>query len=354
MKLTNNPLNIIYLCHAEKGPSGGAKTIYNHSDLINKLRIDKLTSEVLHIGKKKISKWNSSIKKIFRLSRDSFFGWKVEDATVRNNFRSKWFKNNIILKENFIFNKEEDFLIFPEIFAHFSKKMCIENNIPYAIFVQNGYCLNSTNDYQTLNEVYKNAKFILSYSKDITNCINLGFKNCKNKILKTNISVNKKKFNFKIKKTNTITYMPRKLAHHSDNLIFFLKDRLPKGWKLKSLHNLTESKVYEYLLRSKIFLSFSDMEGLGIPPIEAAIAGNKVIGYPGEGGKEYWKKPIFTEIPNGNISKFVDEILLHIKHKKLRGKFVLARKKIIDQFSPDQEKNKLIYMIKKIRTGYYK
>ena len=28
----NNSLNIIYICTAEKGPSGGAKIIYNHSD----------------------------------------------------------------------------------------------------------------------------------------------------------------------------------------------------------------------------------------------------------------------------------------------------------------------------------
>ena len=352
MRLANNPLNIIYVCHAEKGPSGGGKTIYNHSDLINKLRIDNLKSEVLHIGKRKVSKWNTSIKKIFKLPQDNFYGWKAEDITVRKNFRSKWFNNNIILKENFIFNKDEDFVIFPEIFAHFSKKLCIEKDIPYAIFVQNGYCLNSTNDYRTLNEVYKNAKFILSYSKDITRCINLAFKNCENKILKTNISVDNKKFNFKIKKTNTITYMPRKLPHHSDNLIFFLKDRLPKGWRLKALLNLTENKVYENLLKSKIFLSFSDMEGLGFPPIEAAMAGNKVIGYPGQGGKEYWKKPIFTEIPNGNISKFINQILLNIKHKKLRDKFTLARKKIINKFSRNQEKNKLIYMIKKIRLEH--
>ena len=144
-----------------------------------------------------------------------------------NNRKSKWFNNNIILKENFAFNKEEDFVIFPEIFAHFSKKLCIEKNVPYAIFVQNGYCLNSTNDYRTLNEVYKNAKFILSYSKDISNCIKLAFKNCEKKILRTNISIDINKFNFKLKKTNTITYMPRKLPTHSENLIFFLRNNLP-------------------------------------------------------------------------------------------------------------------------------
>ena len=34
----------------------------------------------------------------------------------------------------------------------------------------------------------------------------------------------------------------------------------------------------------------SNLEGLGLPPLETAIAENKVIGYTGEGGKEYWKE----------------------------------------------------------------
>ena len=34
-----------------------------------------------------------------------------------------------------------------------------------------------------------------------------------------------------------------------------------------------------------------------------------------EGGKEIWHKPIFTEIPHGNVIKFVDEI---VKNTRLR------------------------------------
>jgi len=291
-----------------------------------------------------------SVKKIFRIPPRNYFGWDIKDITVSKNFKSNWFKGNVKLKNNFVFKKEKDFVIFPEIFAYFAKKLCIKNKISYAIFVQNGYCLNSNSDHKTLDLVYKKAKFILSYSKDISKCIKLGFKNCEKKILKTNISIDTKKFNFGIKKTNLITYMPRKLPTHSDNLIFFLRNNLPKSWKFKSLHNLSEREVYKNLLKSKIFLSFSEMEGLGMPPIEAAIAGNKVIGYPGQGGKEYWKKPIFTEIPHGNISKFIDEIILHIKQRKLSSKFKIARNKIIEQFSIDQEKRKIINMINKIKT----
>ena len=92
------------------------------------------------------------------------------------------------------------------------------------------------------------------------------------------------------------------------------------------------------------------MEGLGIPPIEAAIAGNKVIGYPGQGGKEYWQKPIFTEIPHGNITKFMKEIFKHIREKNLAKLLGIPRKKIINKFSPDQEKKYLIKMLNIIKS----
>ena len=68
MKNITNSLNIIYLCTAEKGPTGAAKTIYNHSELINKLNIPKIISEISHIKKRKISKWNTSVKKIVKIN----------------------------------------------------------------------------------------------------------------------------------------------------------------------------------------------------------------------------------------------------------------------------------------------
>ena len=85
-----------------------------------------------------------------------------------------------------------------------------------------------------------------------------------------------------------------------------------------------------------------------MPPIEAALAGNKIIGYTGEGGKEIWKKPLFTEIKNGNILDFVNEIIINIKKKHHLKKINLQRKMLAKKFSIINEKNNLIKMIKKI------
>ena len=131
--------------------------------------------------------------------------------------------------------------------------------------------------------------------------------------------------------------MPRKLPGHSSKLIFFLKNKLPKNWRILPLHNMSQNEVYKNLMKSKIFLSFSYFDSHGLPPLEAALLGNKVIGYTGEGGKEYWKKPIFTEIYSGELFKFVDEILKEIKNKSFLKKSRKFRNKLKKNYSKDEE-----------------
>ena len=130
--------------------------------------------------------------------------------------------------------------------AYFAKKLCIENKISYAIFVQNGYCLNSNSDHKTLDLVYKKAKFILSVSKDITKCVKLAFPYCSNKIIESSFAINSQNFNLNRKRSNLITYMPRKLPQHSELVLFFLRKHLPKSWKIKKIHNFSEKKVFHY------------------------------------------------------------------------------------------------------------
>jgi glycosyltransferase involved in cell wall biosynthesis len=72
---------------------------------------------------------------------------------------------------------------------------------------------------------------------------------------------------------------------------------------------MDENGVAAILGKSKIFLSFSELEGCPLPPVEAALSGCHVIGYTGEGAKEYWDKEIFTEIYSGDIRAFVNAIM---------------------------------------------
>ena len=307
--------NIIFLTHAEKKPSGGAKYIYNYSQIINELK--NFSSEVIHIKKKKTSKFRDSINKKLNINRGVYSGWQFEDITYSINFKYEWFENKVKVKKNFEFDREKDFVILPEIFAHFADDLLINNNINYAILVQNGYVIDSTNDEKKLLKAYKNAKFILSSSSNTSECVKLKFPKLNSKILKISYCIDLGKINSKLKK-NVITYSSRKLPQQSNLLISYLKPNLPKKWTLQNLHNLSNKEFITSIKRSKIFLSFSYLEGLGLPPIEAALAGNQVIGYTGEGGNEYWKKPLFTKINFGEITKFIKTIIERIHKDNLK------------------------------------
>ena len=75
---------------------------------------------------------------------------------------------------------------------------------------------------------------------------------------------------------------------------------------------------------------------------------NKIIGYTGEGGNEYWKKPIFTKISNGDFNSFVEEILKFIKNNTSYLKFKNQRIKLLKKYSNKSEIKSLKILIKKI------
>jgi len=327
--------NIIYLSHAEKNPSGGAKIIYHHSEIINNFK--NFSSQVLHIKKKKSSKWKTSLEKKFKLNASKETGWQINQIEAVKRFKYKWFDHNIKTKNSLLFDRSKDFVILPEIFAHLASELLIKKKIKYAVFVQNGYAIASTNNEQKLKKAYLNASFILSYSDDITNCIKLKFPNIKTKIVKISyaIQINKSKIQ---KKQNLITFMSRKLPQHSNLVVNYLKNYLPKKWSVKDLNNLSEKTTYEYLRKSKIFLAFSNLEGLPLPPVEAALAKNYVVGYTGEGGNEYWIEPIFTRIYSGDINKFVKRIVEKINELNVENNF--PKKKyfnLVKKFSKENE-----------------
>jgi len=209
--------------------------------------------------------------------------------------------------------------------------------------------MNSTNNFINLRKSYDDAELIITTSRYSVSYLNNIFPNLKKKIFKVNLSVDSNKFKIK-KKSNLITYMPRKLPEHSNLLLFYLKNLLPKNWKILPLVNISEKELIKSLSISKIFLSFSNFEGLGIPPIEAALSGNKVIGYVGGGGSEYWKKPIFIKVENGEIEDFAKKIIKNIKTYKKR--WITDSKKnrlqLSNNYSKKSEKESLILLSKKI------
>ena len=344
-------INIIYLLPELKGASGGAKVIYNHSIILNSLK-KNISSNVIHLKKKLSYKFETSLTKKLKILDKKIAGWDGAKMKISKSFipDKKWFNEKINVRKNLNFDKEKDFVIIPEIWSHFAEDLKLyENKINYGIFVQGFYHMNSSSDFFKLNKSYERAKLIITDSKYSIKYLEEMFPKQRKKIIKINFSIDDKKFKIN-QKSNIITYMPRKLPDHSNLLNFYLKNLLPKNWKIIPLKDITQKRLIDTLARSKIFLSFSNLEGIGIPPIEAALSGNKVIGYVGGGGIEYWKEPIFTKIENGEIRDFGQKILKYTLqiNKAWINKTSIHRRKIASQYSKQKEINSLKKMTNRI------
>ena len=94
-----------------------------------------------------------------------------------------------------------------------------------------------------------------------------------------------------------------------------------------------------------------------MPPIEAALAGNKVIGYTGQGGREYWESPVFEEIDCGNILGYVSSILNNIKawdeNRIDQSSFSRIRKELDFKYNAKSEKLQLEKLANEV-INYFK
>ena len=112
---------------------------------------------------------------------------------------------------------------------------------------------------------------------------------------------------------------------------------------------MTEVQVADLLERSKIFMAFSHFEGLALPPLEAALSGNQVIGYTGQAAKEYWRPEIFEEIASGDVVGFAQRVLAKVKAIDQAQQFDVPLQTIgnlADTYSEVQERKDMLEFLK--------
>lgn len=332
LEFTNKPnsgkiKNVVYLGFSVNRPIGGMKVIFHHAQIINSFADAGIKTQI-------------------------FFPEAID-------FDITWMDINVDVKRDNMFDVSNDLVIIPEVWAWYYGSLFKKAGLRYAIFVQNGYLLfhelggQDKLKLKELRDVYASAEIILSISDDVTQCIHNTYSEVGQRIIQLNASINKDLFYPESTKTNTITYMPRKLSTHSSWLVSYLGDKIPASWQILPIDNMTEKQVAEMLRMSKIFLSFSDQEGLGLPPLEAAISGNKVIGYTGQAGKEYWSGQIFHEIECGDLVKFAKVVIEEIK-KIEQGDGLFTNPQVLREIEWLSERYSVKKEIESLRklTGY--
>ncbi len=308
--------SIVFLCPATNIPTGGVKVIYNQASIINELK-GQLAASVLH--------------------------------PLNPDFSCTWFASGVTIKNDLLFDLQHDFVLIPEFWAVPHARLLHKLGVRYGIYVQNGYSIGFNNG-EELEAAYQNSALILGISDDTVECIKMAFPKSADRVHRVHCSVNADRFIANPNKENIICYMPRKLERHSKLVTFFLDKKIPMHWQIESIDGLNEDGVATILGKSKIFLSFSEFEGLSLPPIEAALSGCQVIGYTGEAAKEYWDKEIFTEIYCGDVKAFVKAVLNKIDEMD-SSPFISntnAISKLANRYSAQVEQADMQFVTKKV------
>lgn len=332
-------MKLIWLCHPIKKAVGGVKVIYHQAELVNQMLQPLAHSAVVMHP----NTWRFRVK------------WFVSDVPVERRWLHwRWMGKPSLSRIDGCFDPEQELVVVPELWARKYGDQLAHLGIPFAIYVQNGYYI-SKGDPAALNAAYAGARCILTISDDASRCVAMAFPGTEDRILRVHYSVDAQRFNPNQLKENLITYMPRKLADHSSKVLFFLRNHLPTHWRIQAIDGLNEDDVANLLQRSKIFMSFSHFEGLGLPPLEAALCGNQVIGYTGQGGKEYWDQRVFTQIESGDVIQFAQAVVDKIQALDNLAVFPLHSETIrslSELYSPSQELADMQSFIKAMGLTY--
>lgn len=339
---------IYFICPNNKFASGGVKQIYRQVETLNK---NGFNAYILH---KKIGKKDSwfDINVPIKYSPYLFKQLKFSYRNKKINFFSKLML--FFLKQKSEKIEKNSILVFPEIYG--PKIHTIENDIPKVIFNQNCYY---TFEYFSINEEYKINPYnhpktlaTIVASEDALNYMKLAFPSLN--ILKMRLGVDHNIFNYSENKEKQICFMPRKLNEDVTQVISILKQRGSlNDWKLVPIDNKTEYEVASIMKKSTIFLSFNHKEGFGLPPVEAMSCGCYVIGYRGQGGKEYFNNDFSNYIEDGNIIEFVKKIEETINIYEKDPGLILEKGKnasnfVLENYNLQNEENDTIGIWKKI------
>lgn len=337
---------IYFICPNNKHITGGVKQIYRQVEILNK---NGFEAYVLHKKAVKDNWFHSNVP-----IKCNPYVFKLLKFYIQN--KKIGFKQRLIL--SFLKQKshkidENSILVFPEIYGNRISK--IEPNVPKVIFNQGCFLTLNYFDKQTEYEnPYLGAQTLATIvaSGEGLNYLNYTFPTTK--IHKITLGIDASIFNYFPDKKKQICFMPRKLSEDVTQVISILELRgqLP-NWSFVSIDNKSEKEVAQIMKESVFFLNFSRCEGFGLPPAEAMACGCYVIGYHGEGGKEFFKSDFCSVIDNGDIISFVQKIEEMAKIYEENPNLILEKNKkasefILENYSMEKEEKSIVEVWNKI------
>lgn len=265
---------IYVLCPDYDAPSGGIRKLYRHVDVLNASGFDAI---LLH---------------------------------TQPGFRCRWFANDTRVRSvPDVQPGFSDVIVLPEVYG--PDLAMLFPGVRKVIFNQNAYLTFTgyTVDPLDLRSPYQHPEVIavLSISEDNHDYLTYAFPRARH--VRLHYGIDHQLFRSASTKRNQIAYMPRKNAADVVQVINLLKHRHSlRGFSLVPIDGKSEAEVADILAESAIFLSFGHPEGCPLPPLEAMAAGCVVVGYHGQGGREYFRPSFSRPVHVGEIIRMSQDV----------------------------------------------
>jgi glycosyltransferase involved in cell wall biosynthesis len=297
------------------------------------------------------SRPSGGIRKLYR-TVDILNGAGLHAAIVhkRPGFRCEWFEHRTRVVNNArTIVGHRDVIVVPEIYG---RSICdLPQNIRQVIFNQNVYfLLDSLMREPNLVAPYKdnpNLSVVLVVSEQNAAVIEYVFPGVR--VQRVRPGLDPALYYSPITpKYRRIAYMPRRRAHDAAQVLALLRLRgILNGWEVVAIDRRTEAEVADLLRTSQIFLSFSEREGFGLPPLEALACGCLVVGYHGFGGREFFRQPFATAVEDGDIVAFARAVenivrLINEDPTKMAAVGLTGARFVLEHYSPDAERKDLL------------
>ncbi len=321
--------NIYYLCPCSIVPCGGVQKIYQHVDALNQ---NGFNAYVLHPGKGFRYYWRENKTKLAYLEPNSRI--KVASCSAKSLLK-RWVRKktpsaphsvswNYLAKDPNIFFltgdnhkvylpklNQQDVIVFNDYIVPAFRSMIgkfpsvILNFTAYTTF--HGMTIQESLDRVSPLPYDQRSLACIVGSKDTENYLKFTFPELTYHICP--FGVDTEQFVYHREKERKIAFMPRKCSDHLVQIVNILKQRNTfPAWSYIALENMSQEQLIGELKSSALFLSTSYLEGFGLPPAEALSSGTLVVGYDGEGGKEFFNPPFAHTISHGNIIGFVKKV----------------------------------------------
>jgi glycosyltransferase involved in cell wall biosynthesis len=300
---------VYYLCPDLNVPTGGIRVIYRHVDALNSMGI---SATVVH---------------------------------KHDGFICSWFDHNTsAMGAQSVRLTPADVLVVPEFYGLYLHELPAEPHL--VVFNQNAYQTFAGTHAKISGTPYRDIdrlEAMLVVSHDNAEYVRYAFPGLRVERIRN--AIDSRIFHPAMSpRERRIAVMPRRRNADCRQVLALLAAHgCLDSWEIVNIDGRPENEAARALQSCSVFLSFSELEGFGMPPAEAMACGCYVVGFTGFAGREFFDPSTSTPVEEGNIlafAKAVERTLLHFDEdgNAMRQRALKASANVLEEYSIENQR----------------